>query len=68
MESKADRLIVEYEEFPEDNIKVLSVVREENDEVISMAQGRLAEFLYDILRGEKVVSFTKTSGIIYEEV
>lgn len=42
-----DKLTIEYEEFPEDGITVLTVAR--GDEAIKMFQGDVAKFLYNSL-------------------
>lgn len=56
--SKIDRLVVEYDYFAEDDIAVLSVVRDENDEAINMFQGDLAKAIYEMLKGENTVSYS----------
>ncbi len=43
------RLTIEYEDFEEDGIKVLSVVDSEKDEVINMVRGNDAEKMYSLL-------------------
>ena len=57
-ESKTDRLVVEYDYFADDDMHVLSVVREEKDEVINMVQGDLAKAVYEMLKGENTVSYS----------
>ena len=67
-ESKTDRLVVEYDYLAEDDMHVLSVVREDKDEVISMVEGNIAEFIYEILKGERVVSYYEGNRVLMEEL
>lgn len=48
-ENKSDRLVIEYDYFAEDDVHVLSVIREEKDEVIEMFEGSEAAELYELL-------------------
>ena len=46
-------LTIEYEEFKEEKITVLSVVDPENDNVLKMFEGKEAEEVYNLLVKEE---------------
>ena len=58
-----DTLSINYEEFPEENIKVLTVSR--GDEAIHMLRDEVAEFMYKALIG---ASLSDLAAIVNRQI